>query len=179
MTTTGSLRLTSRFLYLCAAALVLLLGAAQVQLRAATPAAGRDFDPAVFLTGATESRGSLKKVFSSAQATHVTGFGTMRADGFLVIDQTVNIEGEKTTNRHWEIRQAKPGTFSGTISDAKGPVTAVISGNRMQIRYKTRDGLSVQQLLTAAPDGQSIHNAMKIRKFGIVFATVDETIRKL
>jgi hypothetical protein len=162
-----------------AATLALLLAGAQMPLLAAIPPPAHDFDPAAFFTGPTEGHGSLKKVFSSAQATHVTGFGTMRADGLLVIDQTVNIEREKTASRHWEIHQTQPGTFSGSISDAKGPVTAVVSGNRMDIKYKTRDGLSVAQILTAAPDGKSLHNAMKIRKFGIVFATIDETIRKL
>ena len=39
--------------------------------------------------------------------------------------------------------------------------------------------MSVSQVLTMASDGQSVQNAMKIRKFGIVFATIDETIRKL
>jgi hypothetical protein len=158
---------------------LLLLGAAQMPLLAATPAPVRDFDPTAFFTGPTEGHGSLKKVFSSSQATHVTGFGTMHAEGLLVIDQTVVIEREETASRHWEIRETRPGTYSGTISDAKGQVVGSVSGNTMQINYKTRNGLSVAQLLTVAPDGRSLHNAMKVRKFGIVFATIDETIRKL
>lgn len=180
MPTSGPLRFAPKMLCLFTVALVLLPCGAQMRLDAATPAPARDFDPAAFFTGSTEGHGALKKVFSSPQATHVTGFGAMRADGVLVIDQTVKIEGEKTTNRHWEIRETKPGTYSGTISDAKGVVAGTVSGNQMRIRYKMREGgFSVAQVLTVASDGRSLHNAMRIHKFGIAVATIDETIRKL
>jgi hypothetical protein len=59
-------------------------------------------------------------------------------------------------------------------------VTAAVAGNQLHIKYKMKDGgMSVSQVLTMATDGKSVHNAMKIRKFGIVFATIDETIRKI
>jgi hypothetical protein len=97
-----------------------------------------------------------------------------------VIDQTVKIAGDPAKQRRWQLRQAAPGRFSGTISDAKGPVTAVVSGNRMDVRYTMKErGLKVAQVLTLASDGRSAHNSMKIRKFGIVVATYVETIRKV
>lgn len=177
-TTDGSLRFAPRFVCLLAA-LALAPGGAQMRLSAATPAARAAFDPVTFFTGPTEGRGTLKKILSSPQATHVTGFGAVRPDGVLVIDQTVRAEGEKTTSRHWEIHEIQPGIYSGTISDAKGVVTAKVAGDQMQLRYTTRNGFSVAQLLTATADGRTLHNAMKIRKFGIAVATVDETIQKL
>ena len=173
-----SLRFSPRFALLFAA-LAVLFGAAQTQLWAASPATVRGFDPVAFFSGSTEGNGSLKQVFSSAQTTHVTGVGKMQADGYLVIDQIVKIEGETMKNRQWRLHETKPGSFSGTLSDAKGPVAAVVSGNQLRIRYKMPDGLSVSQVLTIAQDGKSARNAMKIRKFGIVVATLDETIRRI
>ena len=169
-----------RFLLLFAMAITVLLGTSQATLEAAAPAAQRTFDPVAFFTGSTESRGILKKALAGKQATHVTGTGTVRSDGQLIIDQVVRIEGEKVQTRRWQLREVKPGNYSGTISDAKGLITAAAAGNQLMIKYKMKaGGMSVSQVLTAAADGRSVHNAMKIRKFGIVFATIDETIRKV
>ncbi|WEK47498.1 MAG: DUF3833 family protein [Candidatus Andeanibacterium colombiense] len=176
--TIQSLRPMPRILFLFAAALIASSGTTQAQLEAAPT--GRNFDPVAFFSGSTEGRGVLKKTFSAKQTTHVTGVGTMRADGHLIIDQEVRIEGEKIQNRHWQLHEVRPGNFSGTISDAKGVVTAAVAGNRLNISYKMKDGgMSVVQVLTMAADGRSVHNTMKIKKFGIVFATLDETIRKV
>lgn len=175
---TRTMGLAPRYLVLFAAIAVALFGTIQSQMAAA--AGPRAFDPVAFFTGSTEGHGTLKKALSGKQKTHVTGTGVVKADGQLVIDQVVRIEGEKAQNRHWQLRETKPGTFSGTISDAKGVITASVVGNQLNIKYKMKDGgMSVSQVLTMAADGKSVHNAMKIRKFGIVVATMDETIRKV
>ena len=109
---------------------VLAIGAsaALALLPASLPAqtgrqAGRSFDPVVFFSGKTTGEGRLKKMFSSAQATHVTGRGRM--DGaVLVLDQTVTIAGEPTRERQWRLRAAGPGHWTGTLSDARGAVDA-------------------------------------------------------
>ena len=159
-----------------AASLTLALGAGQTPLRAETATA--NFDPVAFFTGATVGTGSLKKALTSSQATHVTGFGALRRDGVLVLDQTVTIEREAVKTRQWQLRQIGPGRFTGTLSDAEGPVTARASVNQLTIRYKMKDGMNVEQVLTIAPDGQSARNAMKFRKLGFVAATLNETIRR-
>jgi hypothetical protein len=172
--TNHSLRLAPKLLFVTAAAFA--VGTAQTPSLAAT--ASGTFDPVKFFTGNTEGHGTLKKAMSGRQTTHVTGTGTMR-DGQLVIDQVVRIQGEKNQSRHWELRETTPGNYSGTISDAKGKVTAWVSGSELHIKYTMKDGgMSVSQVLTME-DSRSVHNAMKIRKFGIVFATIDETIKKL
>ncbi|MBO9497880.1 MAG: DUF3833 family protein [Novosphingobium sp.] len=174
-----TLRLVPALLLAFAAGLAALFAVAQQPLEAAPPPA-RVFDPVAFFSGQTEGRGVLKKALSAKQNTYVTGTGTLRVDGHLIIDQVVKIDGEKTQARRWQLHEVKPGNYSGTISDAKGPVTAAVAGNQLHIQYKMKDGgMSVSQVLTMAPDGRSVHNAMKIRKFGIVFATMEETIRKL
>lgn len=96
-----------------------------------------------------------------------------------MIDQTVEVEGDPVKHRQWQLRQTTAGHFSGTISDAKGPVTGVVTGNRMRIGYTMKGGMKVEQMLTLAPNGRSLANSMKVRKFGIVVATVVETISKL
>ena len=173
-------------LALAAAAAFALAAMAPPPAEAATPAAvaaAETFDPVAFFSGATEGRGQLKKVMSAAQKTHATGFGTLRRDGTMVIDQRVVITGEPVTTRQWLLRPAGPGRFAGTYSDTPGPgampVAASVSGPRLTMRYSMPGKLSVEQVMTLAPGGQSARNVMKIRKFGIVVATLDETIRRV
>jgi hypothetical protein len=142
-------------------------------------AAAHAFDPIAFFTGRTEGVGTLDEVMASPVSTHVAGVGALQPNGVFVIDQTVKITGKPVEQRRWQLRETAPGRFGGTISDAKGPVTGVVTGNRMRISYTMRKGgMKVEQILTAAPDGRSVSNSMKIRKLGIVVATLAETIRK-
>ncbi len=136
------------------------------------------FDPITFFTGATESSGSLKQAFGSAKATRVTGFGAMRGGGEFVLDQTVNIHGEKTQTRQWQLRQISPGHFGGTISDSKGPVTIDVAGNRLLIKYTMNNGMKVQSVLTIEAGGRSGHNVTVVRKWGMSVASLSETITK-
>jgi hypothetical protein len=160
----------------------LALGAVALHSAQAAPAAAvaaEAFDPVTFFSGATEGRGRLKKVMSSARTTYVTGRGTMRRDGTFAIDQTVAIAGDPVKTRQWLLREIAPGRFGGSLSDASGPVSATVAGPRLSIRYSMNGGLAVEQVLVLAPGGRSARNLMKIRKFGIVVATLDETIRKV
>ena len=150
---------------------VLSAGASAV---AAQPQA---FDPITFFTGATDSTGSLKQAFSSAKATHVTGFGALRG-GVFVLDQTMTVAGEPPTNRQWQLHQITPGHYGGTISDAKGPVTIDVAGNRLLIRYTMKSGLKVTSVLTIEPGGRTGRNLSTVRKWGMTAATLTETISK-
>lgn len=148
-------------------------------VQAQAKVAARAFDPVAFFTGRTESTGTLDEVMASPVATHVVTMGSLQANGVFVMDQTVKIVGKPVEQRRWHLRQTAPGKFSGTITDAKGPVTGTVTGNRMQIHYTMKKGgMKVEQVLTAAPDGRSLTNSMKVRKLGIVVAKLVETIRK-
>jgi hypothetical protein len=136
------------------------------------------FDPVTFFTGATDSVGSLKQVFSSAKASHVTGFGAFRSNGLFVLDQSVMIAGEPTRSRQWQLHQISPSQFGGTVSDGSSPVTISVSGNRLVIRYAMQGGLGLTSILTIAPDGRRGHIESRIKKWGITVATLSETIRK-
>ena len=73
---------------------------------------------------------------------------------------------------------AGPNHFTGSLSDAIGPVDVTISGDSAMISYVMKDGhLKIQQQLKMRHDG-SLSNSAIARKFGIKFATVDGTVRK-
>jgi hypothetical protein len=166
-------------------ALALLLACCAIPLQplAAAPVAATTmmqvFDPVAFFTGRTEGIGQLKKVFSSAHRTLVHGHGVLRGDGVLVLDQRVEEAGEPARTRQWHLRQASPGDWRGTLSDASGPVSATLVNGRLHIHYTMKGGMTVDQVLTLSADGRSAQNEMKIRKFGITVATLRETILRV
>jgi hypothetical protein len=144
-----------------AGALALASAFAPVCTATETPAAPA-FDPVAFFTGSTEGQGQLKKMFSSAHRIVTHGRGVVRADGMLVLDHRVEEQGEAVRLRQWQLRQTSPGHFSGSVSDASGPVSGVLAGNRLSIQYTMRGGMRVDQVLTIAAGGQSANNVMKI-----------------
>lgn len=162
------------------ATLALAAWAALALVPAAAPAqapAPRKFDPVAFFTGRTSGEGRLKKMFSSAKATRVSGIGRVEG-GMLVLDQSVAIAGEPRRERQWRLRAAGPAHWTGTLSDARGAVTASSAGAVLTIAYTSNDGMGVTQTVTLAPDGRSARNRMKIRKLGLTVATLDETITR-
>ena len=143
----------------------------------AQSAAARGFDPVAFFAGRTTGEGRLKKMFSAAQATHVSGRGRIES-GVLVLDQSVAIAGEPRRERQWRLHAVSPGQWAGTLSDARGPVTASAAGAVLTIAYVSDDGMGITQAVTLAPDGRSARNRMKVRKLGMTVATLDETITR-
>lgn len=132
-----------------------------------------------FFAGQTEGRGTLSKVASSRRAFAVRSRGTVEGDGSLVVEQVVEVAGKLPQRRAWRIRETAPGQLTGTLTSAVGPITGEATGDTLHLRYRMKGGLDARQTLVVAPDGRSAHNVMKIRKFGIVVASLDETIRKL
>jgi hypothetical protein len=74
-------------------------------------------------------------------------------------------------------REGRDG-YSGTLSDAKGPVRVNVEPTGIRIRYRDRDNLDFDQRLTATSP-RELRNKMTIKRFGIRVATFDEVIRKL
>lgn len=171
----GKRIIVSRLLLAGLAAASLVGGSSPIRAQAAA----RTFDPVVFFSGSTEGHGTVDEVLASPRKMHVTSSGALGASGVFVLNQTVRVEGDPVQKRQWQLRQTAPGRFSGTLSDASGPVTGVVTGHRMRISYKMKGGLKVEQMLTLASDGRSAANSMKVRKLGIVVATIVETIRKI
>jgi len=72
------------------------------------------------------------------------------------------------------------GHFTGFLSDATGPVDVVVTGQTATIRYKMKDGsLKIVQRVELQGDGRTLTNHVVAKKFGLTFARVDGTIRKL
>lgn len=135
------------------------------------------FDAIRFFTGATEGVGRFKVVFRSAKGVRVEGRGRAE-DGVLVLDQRIAREGVAPTIRQWRIREVAPGRYTGTLTDARGPITGESVGGRLRLYYTSTGGYAVEQWLTLAPDGRSAQNRLTAKKLGVTVATLDETIRK-
>jgi hypothetical protein len=160
--------------------LSLLLAGASVAPAPPVPAAetaAPAFDPFVFFNGRSRGEGRLKIAMRAGRLVDVRSEGH-REDDTLVLEQRVEQEGEAPRDRTWRLRQVGPGRYAGTLSDAAGPVEGKTEGNRLHLSFRMKGGLKADQWLTLSPDGRSAHNVMKVRKLGIVVATLDETIRR-
>lgn len=139
---------------------------------AATPA----FDPLRFFTGPTRGTGELKVIFRKRVPIHVRGSGRITPDGTLILDQNV-VEGQKPPrDRQWRLRQVAPGRYSGTLTDARGPVIGDIEGGRLNLRFTTKDGFGIRQTLTPDATGRVLDNRLTVHRFGITVATLRERI---
>jgi len=156
-----------------AAAVAVALTAGLTRATAAEP-----FDPVVFFTGAIQSQGTLKQMFAKPKHVSTQGVGSVEDDGWLVLEQKVTVEGAPVRQQRWRLRQTGPGKFSGTLTSAAGPVDIQISASTIRIRYKMKDGVRVDQLLTPQPNGLAIDNQSTFHKWGMKVATLTERIEK-
>ena len=136
-------------------------------------------NPLHFFAGRTESEGTIVVLTKKRRHMRSVGRGRIMADGSLMLVQRVEEPGRPAYDRRWHIRQISPGLFSGTMSEAKGPVTIDEIGGRYRFRFRMKGHLSVEQWLTPLPGGKSVRNTMTIRKFGLAVAHSEGTIRKI
>ena len=135
------------------------------------------FRPEQFFAGETSGTGTLKVVGRERVTTFVESTGRLQPDGSLKLRQRIT-EGDKPPRvRTWVVRPLGGGRYTGTLTDAKGPVAGEVSGNRFHVRYKG-DGTTVEQWLYLQPDGRTVVNRLEARKFGVTVAALEETIRK-
>lgn len=132
-----------------------------------------------FFAGRTEGTGALRIILSGTAQIRSQGRGRILPDGTLLLEHVVQQPGEPDRRRTWRMRRVGEGRYTGTISDARGPVTASASGNRVHVTYRTIEGHAVDQWLIFAADGRSATNRMTFRRLGMQVATLQETIRKL
>ena len=134
--------------------------------------------PEQFFVGRTEGTGVASVIMSGKHGVRVRSHGRIEGAGTLVLDQVVMEEGKPARKRTW--RLVRSGIrLSGTISDARGPVTGEIAGNVLHLRYRSVEGPSVEQWITFQPGGRIATNRMVFRKFGMSLGTLQETIRKV
>ena len=139
----------------------------------------RRFDPGAFFSGKTVGDARIKIIMRSAHGMHVESTGKVEADGTLSVTQVVEEEGKPMKKRAWRIREVSPGRYEGTLSDAVGPVTGTLENDVLRLRFAIKGGMKAENVLRLRADGQSVHNVMTVRKFGITVATLDETIRRV
>jgi uncharacterized protein DUF3833 len=161
---------------------VRLAAAAAIALLAGSASAAPDLprlELTQFFNGRSHADNMLKIAFHGPTKLIVDSVGGKGDRGDFVLIDTVH-EGDKPVRtRKWVMRPAGPNHFTGALSDAIGPVDIVVSGDSATIRYTMKGGLSVVQQMRLQTDGRTLSNHVEARKFGLKFARVDGTIRKL
>jgi hypothetical protein len=144
----------------------------------AAPDPGPQLDMLGFFAGRTHAENVIKIAFQGPHKLIVDSVGGRNKEGQFVLLDTVQEEGKPARKRTWVMHPAGPGHFTGSLSDAVGPVDVTIGGDTATIRYTMKEGhLKVEQQLKLQRDG-SLSNHAVAKKFGIKFATVDGTVRK-
>lgn len=160
----------------------LMLLSAPILLVGASASAGSSnsdvaTDPMRFFEGRTESVSTVKLIMKKPYQSKTIGEGEIK-DGVLHLVQKVYEEGKPPSERRWRMRQVGPGRFTGTMSEARGPVTADEVNGRYRFRIKLKGNVSVEQWLIPNPGGKSAQSKLTIRKFGMVVGRSEGTIRK-
>jgi len=159
-----------------------LVAAALLALSATASAAPEKpkLDMMAFFTGKTHADNVIKIALHAPHKLIVDGIGGRNKEGEFVLIETVREEGKPERKRSWVMHPVGPDHFSGVLTDAVGPVDIVVSGPSATIRYTMKErNLKVVQQLQLQADGKSLANHVVARKFGLTFAKVDGTVRKL
>ena len=144
-----------------------------------TTGAERKLDALRFFEGRTESISTIKLVMKKPYKSRSIGRGEIKPDGSLQLVQRVEDEGQPPHDRRWHIREVGPGRFTGTMSEAKGPVTIDEINGKYRFRFKMKGNVSVEQWVTPHPSGRSASSKVTIRKMGITVGQSDGTIKKI
>ena len=136
-------------------------------------------DPLGFFVGRTEGFGQVKVMFQRSYATHNIGVGRIEPDGSLFLVQQVFDEGKPATQRFWRVRRIAPGHYTGTMTDAVGPVTIDKTGSAYRFHFAMKGNLNVDEMLVPLAGGRAASSSAEVRKFGLVVATTQGIERKL
>ena len=153
--------------------------AAVLAAPASVHGAARVADPLSFFAGQTESVSTVKVMLKKPFKSRSIGRGKLLPDRSLDLVQRVEDEGMPPHERRWKIRQIGPGRFTGTMSEAVSPVTIDETPKGYRFRFKMKDNLSVEQVLTPIAGGTAARNVITVRKFGLAVARSEGTIRKV
>ena len=134
--------------------------------------------PLKFFEGRTVGQSIVKITMRKAYPSRTSGNGQITSDGSLYLVQQVEEDGKKPFQRVWRMHQVAPGRFTGTMSDAVGPVTVEEVGNRYRFRFRMKGSVNVEQWLTPLPDGMSAKSEVTVRKFGMVVGRSSGMIKR-
>jgi hypothetical protein len=142
-----------------------------------TAAGGSSFDPVQFFTGHSTGEARLHLITGASRPVAVDSMGTPDGHGGLLLDQSIREDLKAPRVRRWVLHPAGTNHWSGTLTDAKGPVEVERTPTDVTIRYRMKGGPDVEQHLELQGDG-SAQNHMSVTRFGVEIATLDEHIRK-
>ena len=132
-----------------------------------------------FFHGRTRGEGTLKLALRRPVRVTIDSIGRDGSDGEFTLTDTIREEGKPTVIRRWVMRSSGPNRYTGTLTDAVGPVRVEVDGPQATIRYKMKDGgIAIHQVLTMR-DRRTLSNHVTGKKLGIRVARLDGTIRKL
>lgn len=143
------------------------------------PAKAIGADPLRFFEGRTEMVSLVKVVMKKPFRTQTIGQGYISPDGTLSLVQQVKEEGRQPRQRRWRIRQIGPGRYSGTMSEAVGPVQVQELDGKFRFTFSMKGHLAIEQWVTPLPGGKSAQSKIIVRKLGMRVASSEGTIRKL
>lgn len=133
-----------------------------------------------FFAGKSHADNVMKVALQAPKKLIVDSVGGRNKEGEFVLVDTVREEGKPVRTRTWVMRPVGNDRFTGFLTDASGPVDVVVRGNTATIRYTMKDGgLKIVQQIVLQGDGKTLSNHVVAKKFGLAFAHVDGTIRKL
>ena len=156
------------------AALLLTTGASPAE------AVKPKLDMTTFFTGKSHAENVMRIALHGPKSLVVDSVGGRNKEGEFVLVDTVREEGKPVRTRTWVMHHSGPGHFAGFLSDAIGPVEVAVSGDSATIQYVMKDGgLKIVQRVRLENDGKTLANHVVAKKFGLAFAHVDGTIRKL
>jgi hypothetical protein len=137
-------------------------------------------DMTAFFAGKSHADNVIKIAFHGPHKLIVDSVGGRNKEGEFVLVDTIREEGKPVRTRTWVMHPVGGGHFTGFLSDATGPVDVVVADDRATIRYTMKDGnLKIIEQIQAQGDGKTLANTAVAKKFGITFARVEGTIRKL
>lgn len=138
-----------------------------------------EFRPQSFFAGRTTGTGVLVQRGKRPRHVHVAGVGTEEAEGSFRLDQVVTYDDGSIEHRTWTLRQLSDHTYTGSLTDATGPVAAESLGNTFSLRYPLgKPWISMHQTLVLQPDGRTVLNVATVTVLGIPWARLSETITR-
>ena len=136
------------------------------------------FDPAEFFVGRSSGEGELSIRARGTEPVRVESVGTELADGSVRLVQKIRRGDSEPYERTWTLRRRSPGQWTGALTEADGPVEAVIDGNELHIRYRTGTFTTVGQRLLLQPGGRVALNRLTVTVLGVPVARLSERIEK-
>jgi hypothetical protein len=137
-------------------------------------------DPVAFFSGHTHGDGALDIRFGKGRHVSVEGNGYTNADGSFQLDQVITYDDSTRETRRWVLRRSTASTWTASLSDAQGEVTAESDGNLFHLRYNIRSPkVDMEQWLYLQPDGRSVLNLAQITVLGVPYARLSETITRI